>query len=308
MIKGINKKINKYSFINGEEIIETDNGKFFVKKKNDDTKELYNYLSSRKFNNYLKLEEDNKDVEIYSYKDDNVKTSDKAIDLVYLLSMLHIKTTTYREVNLDEVKRIYENVNDEINALNIYYHKLQDEIETKVYMSPAEYLLIRNISIIYKMLVLSKESIDKWYSIKIKQNRERVVLVHNNVSINNFIDTDKLIFKNWDKALKDYVVYDFYSFYKNDYKNLEFNSLFDLYQRKYKYSEDEMLLFNSLINKVWIVNMDSSNYDNTVKVNDLITYIKKTNKFLLKNNHEEQKTNKNEFYKENDNIQSSSNK
>ena len=295
MIKNTNKKINKCSFINGEEIIETKNGKYFIKKKTNNKKDLYEYLSSRKFNNYLKLEDDNDKVEIYLYKDDKVKISDKAIDLIYLLSMLHIKTTTYREINLDDVKRIYEDINNELNSLNIYYHKMQDKIENKVYMSPAEYLLIRNISSIYKMLMISKDSIDKWYNIKIKQNKERVVLIHNGVSIDNFIDADELLFKNWDNSLKGYVVYDFYSFYINDYKNLEFTSLFDLYQRKYKYSDDEILLFNALINRVWKVNLNSSNYDNTVKVNDLVVYINKTNKFSLKENQEEQKANKEEF-------------
>ena len=299
--------IKTYNFDNGENIIETNKGKYFIKEKIGNKKKLFNYLNNRKFTNFLNLT--NNDIyEIYPYKKDNINISDKAIDLVYIISMLHIKTTTYRELNLNKVKAVYEKFNDELKYLNTYYHNLQDYIESKIYMSPAEYLLIRNISSIYYMLENSKNNIDKWYSIKEKQNKDRVALIHNNISINNFIDDEEKKLKNWDNSLKDWVVYDFYKFYINEYQYLEFSSLFELYQKRYKYTEDELLLFKALLYKVWKVDLKGNNYDKCVKVNDLIIYIEKTKKFMLENNQKQQKTNKNKFENEYNNIKSSSNK
>ena len=310
MINNIFKNINhikKYSFNNGETLIKTNDGEYLIKEKIGNKEELYNYLRNRNFTNFLDLEE-NDIYEIYPYKKDDVSKSDKAIDLVYIMSMLHTKTTTYQELNLDRVKEVYEEFNDELSYLNTYYHNMQDYIETKIYMSPAEYLLIRNISSIYKMLELSKKNIDEWYTIKTKQYKERIVLIHNNISINNFIDLDNKELKNWDSSSKDWVVYDFYKFYKNDYKYLEFISLFEIYQTKYKYTKEEMLLFKALILKVWKLELNSSNYDNCVKTNDLIIYINKTKKLLSKENQEEQKTNNEKFNNQNNNIESSSDK
>ncbi|MBQ2639937.1 MAG: hypothetical protein IJF92_04150 [Bacilli bacterium] len=286
--------IKSYSFNNGENIIKTNNGQYIVKEKIGNKKELYSYLRNRNFTNFLDLKND--DVyEIYPYKEDNINKPDKAIDLVYILCMLHIKTTTYKEINLDRIKEVYESFNTELNDLYNYYYNIQDYIESKVYMAPAEYLLIRNISTIYEMLNISKKNIDKWYKIKEKQNKERVVLLHNNISINNFIDAEEKVLKNWDSSTKDWVVYDFYNFYRNDYKYLEFSSLFEIYQKKYKYTEEEYLLFKALVFKIWKVKLNSSNYDNCVKVNDLIIYIEKTKKLLSKNNQKEQETNKDKF-------------
>lgn len=301
------KNIGGYKNNNGENIIKTNKGQFLIKEKIGNKKELYDYLYNRNFTNFLDLE--NNDIyEIYPYKKDNMNISDKAIDLVYILSMLHTKTTTYQETNLDKIKKIYEEFTSKINYLNVYYHNMQDYIESKVYMSPAEYLLIRNISYVYKMLNISKINIDKWYNLKSKQNRERVVLLHNNVSINNFIDTKNKELKNWDYYTRDCVVYDFYKFYRNDYKQLEFSSLFEIYQKKYKYTKEEKLLFLALITKIWKVKLDDNNYDNCIKINDLVVYVNKTNKFILEDNQKQQKANKDEFKDKNYNIESSSNK
>ncbi|MBR3049686.1 MAG: hypothetical protein IKG58_03940 [Bacilli bacterium] len=298
--------INKISFCNGEKIINTNTGKYIIKEGNNSN--IYNYLRSRGFNNFLDVEKSINNNEVYLYRNDNLKKEDKAIDLVNVFSMLHIKTTSYKEINLDKIKQVYEDTNRKLDELFRYYYNLQDKIESKVYMSPAEYLLIRNISNIYKFLNKSKYYIEKWYNLKIKQTRERIVLLHNNISLNNFIDDKDLLLKNWDKSKKDWVVYDFYNFYRNNYKDLEFSSLFSIYQSKYKFSIDEVLLFKSLVYKVWKIELNSSNYNNCVMVNDLVIYLEKTNNLFLEYDKKQQEADKDKFKEKNNNIESSSNK
>jgi len=288
----ISKKINKYDYYHGDEIISTDDGDYFVKKMNGNEKYLYDYLLSRNFKNFLDITNNYDDqYKLYQYRTDNVSIEDKAIDLVNLLSLLHIKTTTYREIDLDNVKKIYETVNEELDYLDTYYHNMQDFIETRIYMSPAEYLLIRNISSIYYMLSISKTNINKWYEIKSYKKKERVVLAHNNLSLNNFIDSGIPVFKNWENAKKDFAVYDFYKFYRNNYNDLEFSSLFEIYQSKYKFTDDELILFKAFVFKIWKVEFTKSNYDNCVIVSNLITYMNKTFEFFLEEDKEDEKTN-----------------
>lgn len=295
-------KIKKYNYINGNRVIETNKGKYEVKEKISNIKDIYDYLLSKNFNNFIKLENNYEDpYEIYEYNEDSINSKDKAIDLIYLLALLHTKTTTYQETNEDNIKKIYENFIDKLTYLNDYYHNIQDTIETKVYMSPAEYLLIRNISEIYNSINYSRYNIEQWYKIKKDNTKERIVLNHNDISINNY-SYNKKVLKNWSNSMKDYVVYDFYKFYRNNYHNLEFSSLFDIYQNKYKYTKDELFLFKSLIFIPWKVELNNTNYNNCILVNDLIDYINKTKIFYLEENQENQETDNNKLNKQDNNI------
>ena len=62
--------------------------------------------------------------------------------------------------------------------MNVYYHQLQDDIEAHIYMAPDEYLLIRNISLLYENLNFSRRYLDDWYELKKDATRERVVFLH----------------------------------------------------------------------------------------------------------------------------------
>ena len=64
----------------------------------------------------------------------------KAFDMVNLLSMLHNKTTFYKEMDKDEYKELFENIQNRINEVAYYYINLINMIETKIFMSPSEYL------------------------------------------------------------------------------------------------------------------------------------------------------------------------
>ena len=92
-------------------IFNCTNGNYVIKpKKEKDIKELYKYLSSRSFEYYPKLIEDNRsDVNVYEYIEDNsIDDEQKLYDLINLISLLHNKTSYYKEVTNDKIKSIYE--------------------------------------------------------------------------------------------------------------------------------------------------------------------------------------------------------
>lgn len=299
ILKANGIKTKKIFYKKKTKIIDTGDNRYTVKLKKNDNSKIYSYLKNRNFNNFLYQENNNNEsYEVYPFiEEKEITKDDKAIDLVYTLSLLHIKTTTYQNTDLDKVKEIFEYNQNKLNYLNSYYHDLQDYIETKIYMSPAEYLLIRNISKIYSSIYFSKSMLEKWYKEKEQTKKERLVLLHNNLNLDHFLEGENHYFINWNKAKKGIVVYDFINFYQQEYLNLEMSSLFEIYQSKYKYTKDEMLLFLSLLTIPYKIEFNKSNYLNTLNVNHLITYINKTTEFALKENEKYQKAHQEKFNK-----------
>lgn len=281
----------KISYKNKLKIITTSTNVYCLKVKENQITDVYEYLRNHNFNNYIQLISDSSDpYEIYPYiSEKNIDKESKALELIYTLSLLHTKTTTYKEINLEQIKEKYEKISNEINKLLLYYYDLQDYIETNEYMSPAEYYLIRNMNKLYISLNNAKHDIDKWYKLKEKETQERQVLLHNKISLEHFIKSENNYLINWNKSCKGNVVYDFLNFFKNDYKLLEMENLFELYQTKYPYTEDEKYLFKALLQIPWKITFKETNYVNTLKVKELLDYLEKANHLILKNDEKNQK-------------------
>ena len=287
---------NKITYLSKSKVVIDDDKKYIYKVRRDDKEELYKYLKSKNFLNFLPYTEKNNHYEIYRYiEDSKLPKEDKAIELIYILSLLHTKTTIYQDINIDKIKELYEQTKEHINYLKTYYLDLQDYIETKIFMSPAEYLLMQNISKFYRALNYSDYKIDEWYALKEKEKTERIVQLHNNATLDHFLKEENSYLINWDYAKKDYVIYDFLKFYKNEYLDLEMTSLFDLYQTKYEYTKDELLLFESFISIMPKITFSKTNYINTLEVRTIINYVDKTNEFLSKYYEKNQKSNEEEF-------------
>ena len=290
-----NLNVRGYEEKNNIRIIDTDKGKYVIKPKRNYDNGLYQYLVNKNFNYILEREEFN-DYEVYPYINEvETPSPEKAIELVYTLSILHNKTTYYREVSIDKVKELYEKKQKEINYLEHYYHDMQDMIEQKVYMSPGEYLLIRNMSMIYSALGYSKMKLDEWYEYKIKQKKERIVLLHNKPCIDHILMGNQRFLISWNDYKRDIPIYDFLYFYKHDYMNLEMSTLFDIYKSKFYFTKDEKLLFLSLISIPEKVTFSNSNYINCLNVHKLVKYVAKTRDFTLKENEEKEKEYHDEF-------------
>lgn len=296
-----NIKIEKISYYEKYIIIDSGENKYLLKQKDSNKEELFNYLRQINYNYFMPLLNDYNDYfELYPYYEDNISGSyTKARELLYALAILHLKTTTYLEYNQDELKEIYENTNILIDTLTKYYLDLQDYLEGIEFLSPAQYLLIKNISRVHYLLRLSKQNLEDWFS-DLESVRE--VLLLNNVSLNNFRFGDRSYFVDFKEAKNGLVVYDLVTFYKNEVLNVDFYSLFNFYLSKYHLNKDELELFYTLICIPERITFTKNNYQDTLKVRKLIDYVEVTLNFLLEKNKEYQKAYQEKLEEENENV------
>ena len=266
--------INRITIKNSVRIINDD---YVIKNKKNDVEMIYNYLLSRSFNYFPEIIRVDDNNIYYKYIPDILEPKEQKIsDLTILVSLLHSKTTFYKEVDLDYYKYIYEAINNDINDVYNYYNSLMDNIENEIYMSPANYLIARNISLIYKSLMNAKENIKKWYNLIDGKRKIRLVTVHNNLSLDHYIKSDKPYLISWDNAKQDMPIYDLISLYKHHYLDFDFSNIIKLYLSKYEITNEEMLLFLSIIAIPDKIKYCGSEYQTVLSVRRIIDYIYKT--------------------------------
>lgn len=279
-ISKYNLPINKFTIKSGARIIDN---KIVIKdRKNYDIDRIYNYLNSRAFD-YFPYPIDYSDkYEVYSYIDDVYEPREqKAMDMIHLLSLLHSKTTFYREVDIDKNKEIYENIVNKIDYLNDYYNNLISYIEKEVYMSPSSYLIARNINIIFSSIYYVKDNVDKWYKMIENNKNERVSYIHNNINLEHYLKNDKPYLISWNKSKIDNPIYDLLSFYKNHYLEFDFSDLFHYYESNYPLKNDERLLLFIYMAIPMEIEFGSSEYKMCIKINKMIEYLYKTSDLIM---------------------------
>ena len=279
-------KITPLGYVKNKDslIISSNNGKYVLKKRKDNIKEFYNYLRLRNFyympEYYNLYDRDSYYIESF-IEDYDIPKYDRAEELINIVSLLHNKTTTYEEVDIDDYKKIYEDTLKEIDDLVSYYNELNNYIDTEIYMSPSNYLLVRNISKIYASLDFCKNELDSWYEIIKNSKKERKVLIHNNLSLDHLLRNEGGSFLiSWDNARYDIPIFDIYKLYQNIYDDVDFESLFELYNSKYPLHEDELKLLFILISIPKKIDFSDDEYDNCKKVDYLLNYIIKTEKII----------------------------
>lgn len=229
------------------DIIGTDHGRYVLKKGDSHT--IYEYLETRNFHNIsspITTREDG--YLLYPYiEDSEVPEEQRVEDFIYLLSILHTKTTFYKTVELDKIKEIFETIRARQDYLIQYYHNLQDIIETEKYMAPSHYLLIRNLSLIYFHLTESKIQIEKWYDLMKNHKKMRYVMTHGNLKKEHFIENRDLYLISWDCSRVNLPAYDLENFYRNNWKETTLTDFLEVYQSKYLLRKEELSLFLALI-------------------------------------------------------------
>lgn len=228
-------------------IIESMDGKFVVKPKGKkDVKELFNYLKYRNFDGMPKLVDDSRsDINIYEYIEDaNIPKDQKAIDMIKLVASLHNKTSYDREVREDKFKEIYDTVKGNLEYYKSSYQNMVLGIEEHVFMSPSEYLFIRNSSKLFNQIGFCETKLDEWYEKVRNKRKTRVSVVHNNLSLDHYIRGEKEALISWEKARIDTPILDFYNFYQKEALNIEFSMVLKEYLSLLNLEEDEKdLLF-----------------------------------------------------------------
>lgn len=288
----MNEIINKYltdikkiTYKKDYSIIETStNKKYIIIKKIKNKEKLYDYLTSINYNLYKKPLNINDEYEIF-FLDDLEEES-----ITNALITLHYLTEEFRECSEEDLKKIKEKIMFNLDKCYKYYLNIQDEIENMSFPPPDKYLLINNISQIYKLLEVSKYRL---YNLKLNSLREVIL-------INNF---DNNIFKNiidFNYYSKDIFVYDLEKLYKKDYKN--FKDVLKKYNDKLKISKEEWNLLSILISIPEEVTLENNHYNNCIKIRNLINYVNYTFSFLSEEDEKYKETDKQELEEENENI------
>lgn len=272
-------------------LVDTNDKKFVVKEKTRQNNEIFKYLESRNFDYYPKLIIEDADFEMTEYIEEiETPLEQKMTDMIDLVAMLHAKTTFYKEIDNDEYKKIYEDILGNIEYLNNYYYDLITIIETKVYMSPKEYLMARNIAIIFKTLNDCYKLTKDWYELVKDKTKRRYVVVHNNLDVNHFLKDRGSYLISWDKSKIDSPIFDIYKLYKKHGLDYDFETILKRYERSYPLLEEEKKLLYILILLPDKVDFDDNEYKMCEKISNMIDFIYKSRNIVLNNNFENTKT------------------
>ena len=280
VLKKFNLKPKKIEF-RGKVMIA--DSKYVVKKVrlNEENNDIFSYLESRSFNYYPKVYIKNNEYEISDYISEIEEPVEQKIqDLIDIVSLLHNKTTFYQNINEDDYKKIYEDINNNIEYLTSYYNDILDIIDSHIYMSPSEYLLATNSNKIFGALNYCKKEIKKWLDIMKEKKKQRFVVIHNNLDLSHFIRNKDSYLINWEKSKIDIPIFDLYKLYKRNALNFDFISLLKRYEKNYPLLEEEKLLFFILISLPDKIDFDNKEMKNCIKISKMINYMYKTENLL----------------------------
>ena len=282
-------KVDKYTMKGKTMIVNTPLGQFALKKGNLDN--IYKYLLSRNFEYFPKVIDSNEDSTIYEFVDDvKYDNEQRAFDLIHTIALLHSKTTYYKDVDIDEYKKIFEETKEKINYIYNYYMDVINIIESKIYMSPSEYLIARNISKIFSCIYFCKNELESWYEIVKTEKRKRVVTLHNNLKLDNIIRNKSVYLIGWEYSKIDSPIYDFINFYNKYALYFDFRSLLNEYERIFPFKEEEKKLLSVLISIPSKIPNTEKEYNKVKNVRQLLDKIYKTEMLLTPKEKEETKS------------------
>ncbi|MEG2351378.1 MAG: hypothetical protein RSA10_01190 [Bacilli bacterium] len=283
-IKKYCSNIKRYEF-HKNSVVFTDeyDKKYVAKPNNNNVLEIYNYLNSRGFGYLPRLEYCDDTGYIYDYIESvDTPSEQKISDLIKLDALLHNKTAYYKEMAIDEIKEMYDNLEERINNVFYYYDDLITMVESKVYMSPGEYLFARNVSTIFSCLNFCRSELDSWYDIVSTNSKKRVVFLHNNLDVDHLIRNDDNYLISWNNATRDLPIYDFIRLYKLNYDKYDFKDLYDEYIKKFPLLPEEKKLLFIILFIPEKIKFSDNEFQSCVDVRRLCEYLFKTDGLFMK--------------------------
>ena len=258
--------------------------KEILKKYNKNIFEIYEIFEMTNYTNYPKIiEYDERNIKYEKIEEIKFHEKTKGEELIKTVALLHEKTLEYKEVGLNKYNKINKMIKNNINYLKKYYTEMIEEIENQIYMSPSNYLIARNYSMIINSLEYAQTTLKKWYKIVENKTSERVCVIHNNLKQSHFIKSNENYLISFDGARVDSPILDLYKLYKNESLNLNFNLLFEIYNNNFQLLEEEKLLFFTLISIPTKIIKTNNEYADTYNINNIFKYIYKTTIFINKN-------------------------
>lgn len=279
-------KTHKITKRNQVYILNTDEGMIVAKPSPKiNYNKLYKYLHSRNFN-YLpkKLDTERTDILLLEYQEDlSINDTQKSNDLINLVALLHSKTSYFKNITNDSYKDIYDTLKNNIYYIYNLYESNYEEYIKKPYPSPSEYLFLRNYSIIYNAINYCKIKLDEWYESIKDKNKERVALLHNNLSLDHLIKNNNEYLISWDSYTFDTPILDLYNFYKKEWYKIDFKELLNTYEKTYPLLEEEKSLLDLLISIPYSINKEDNEYLNTYNIRKLINYLFNSSNIAINN-------------------------
>lgn len=269
--------------LNNVYIAHSMDGSFVIKlNPKIDYKKLYNYLYSRSFNYIPNLSLDSRDdMVVLDYVEDTIIDKEqKILDLIDVVSLLHNKTSYFKDVTSDKYKELYETIRDNILYVENYYDNWFNTFLEKEYYSPSEYLFLRNYSLLYDAINYAKDNLDIWYTSIQDKKRQRVVLVHNNLKLEHFIKNSDEYLISWDNYTFDTPVLDLFKLYINEWEELSFKEVFASYDNSFQLLKEEKILFNVLVCIPFKVE-ENDEYLKCRDIRRLINYLERTSNILF---------------------------
>ena len=260
-------------------IFKTMDGNYVIKiNPKIDYRKLYSYLLSRSFDYVPKLSPDSRDdaVVLEYIEDVSIDKNQKILDLINLVSLLHSKTSYYKEITLDRYKELYEQLKNNVLFIDTYYEEMFMKYLYNEYNGPYEYLLLRNYTLIYNACKYCLDKIEKWYLSLSDNNKQRVVLVHNNLKLDHYLKNESEYLISWDKYIIDSPVLDLVNLYKNEWEDITFKEVLDTYNNSFSLLDEEKILFNILISIPYKIDNDLGEYDKCRELRRLINYLNKS--------------------------------
>ena len=269
-IKKYNLEVVKITKIGDTTIIDTDYKKYVFKKENIKT---YDYLLSKGFNYFPNIIDYNNEFIMFDYIENiDYNINEKIEDYIKTLSLLHLKTCYYENINNLDFDSLYNEINLKIKNVTDYYNNLINVIESKEYMSPAEYLVARNITNIYSLLNYSSNNINKWH--KSINNKKRVVTLYNNGIDKMLKSKDGIYFTDFKNIKTDLPIYDLYNLFNRYYDIIDFKIVLNKYEKIFKLTEEEKELLFIMISIPEIIIVDD-------KIKNIFLIKKQINKIYI---------------------------
>ena len=140
------------------------------------------------------------------------------------------------------------------------------------FMAPSKYLFARNYYKIKEALNFCKSEVDNWYDLVKDNDKERVVVVHNNLSLEHYIyNQNKSALISWDNYKIDTPVIDIVHLYQKEYLNYDFSAFLTKYLNNFELLDHEKKLLFILISLP--IYFDFDNEDELKKVQDTKKYL-----------------------------------
>ena len=272
----MNKKIKNSVYIENETI---------RKKKDNNVIELYEYLKIQNFENIPEIIEiDDKYIRYEKITETKYYEKSKGLEFIKTVALLHYKTLFFKEVSKNKYREIYNKLLGNIEYLKEEFDSMITKIELEEFMSPSHYYFARNYSIILQSLNYAKKELKEWFKIVENKTKERVCVIHNNLSLSHFLKGDKNYLISFEKHLVDSPVVDLYKFYKKEGYRLDFSLLLEEYNNTLALLPEERKLLNILIALPPKIIEIEDEYLNTIEMKNVFDYIYNGIKIVNENN------------------------